>query len=139
MKSLHGDRVIGILGLIGSIVLYNDLRTRAWETRVLPMFVLGLFALMCLLLAVRKDSGTRLHVKSPMILVEVIVLTILYVFLLKKIGFIIDTFCYLILFLFIGKYEGKKLTMIVFSAAATAAMYVIFNVVCSVRLPEILF
>ncbi|HHU06851.1 MAG TPA: tripartite tricarboxylate transporter TctB family protein [Clostridiaceae bacterium] len=82
------------------------------------------------------EMGPEVIVRNPKLVLAAMLATVLYVLVLKTLGFIITTFLYLAALVILMRPEKKMLINLVIAAVMTLAVYAIFAGLFSASLPR---
>lgn len=144
------DLISGIVMLLISIYVYVSALSfpKAEYQLAGPAFYPQLMAILLALISVtliyrsvrrlkNKEECRKVKVDNPAIVIAVMAVTLLYILVLKTLGFLITTFLYLTALVFIMQPEKKKIvTNLLVSSIMTGAVYVIFAKLFSASLPQ---
>lgn len=132
------DRVVGLIGIVGSALLMHTIWNTHLQTKAFPLACLIILLILSAILALRKGHKSYKIENWGKVLLTMVLLLV-YILSLDHIGFLIATTLFLIVYLLLNKFEGKKLLLYGYSLLLPALIYLLFNVGFSVQLPEILF
>lgn len=142
MKKCLPDLIIGVALLLFLISLSLQMAAIPKDSRIYPGILMGLSYLMTAALIIQSlirfnsspmaESRLKEQIK---IIIPYAALILAYLFLLDKIGYIIDTFFFSMVFLVWLKLKHKVI-IVVLSAALTLALYFLFTRFLSVILPR---
>lgn len=142
MKKCIPDLIIGIALLIFLISLSFQVPAIPKDSKSYPLILMGLSYVMVLILTVKSllrfksSPATENNLKEQLkILVPYAALILVYLFLLDKIGYIIDTFLFCVTSLLCLRLKNKVL-LLVLSVVLTLLLYFIFTRFLSVILPR---
>lgn len=133
------DRWFGALFLVIFGYLGYTLRGKSFQTLAFPGALLIVLMLLCIVLIVRgghKEKYDFTHLRAILLYGGLLVA---YVLLMPHIGFILSTTAFLSAFLLLQRYPMKPWWIVLFSAAITLTLWLLFAKGFGVRLPEILF
>ncbi|NLT95980.1 MAG: tripartite tricarboxylate transporter TctB family protein [Clostridia bacterium] len=142
------DIIAGLLGL--ALSFYIIVQSGKFpEDHVLllgpsffPRILAGLMVVMSTVLIIKallgKSAPTaeKLYIKDPGIQRSIITLiaTVIYLLLLKRVGFIVDTIVYLMFLMYLLKLRDY-LKMVLVAVGVTFAVYYVFKVALNIALP----
>ena len=132
------DRMVGLIGIVGSALLMHTIWNTHLQTKAFPLTCLFILFILSAVLALRKGHK-RYTIQNLGKVLLTMLLLLAYILSLGQIGFLIATTLFLAAYLLVNKFEGKKLLLYGYSLLFPILIYLLFNVGFSVQLPEILF
>lgn len=132
------DRIIGIIGAIGSLFLFFTIKDTSFETKIFPVICLLLLFVLSIIIVLRSTHSSYEFKNIKKVILSV-VLMISYVVCMNLIGFIWSSMLFLAAYLYLNKYEGKRLMGVLFSVLLPIALFGLFQLAFGVRLPEGIF
>lgn len=132
------DRIIGIIGAIGSLLLFFTIKDTSFETKIFPVICLLLLFVLSIIIVLRSTHSSYEFKNIKKVILSV-VLMISYVVCMNFIGFIWSSMLFLAAYLYLNKYEGKRLMGVLFSVLLPIALFGLFQLAFGVRLPEGIF
>lgn len=132
------DRIIGIIGAIGSLFLFFTIIDTSFETKIFPVICLLLLFVLSIIIVLRSTHSSYEFKNIKKVILSV-VLMISYVVCMNLIGFIWSSMLFLAAYVYLNKYEGKWLMGVLFSVLLPIALFGLFQLAFGVRLPEGIF
>jgi len=132
------DRIVGIVSMIASVILFWNVKNLPLNAKGVPVALLIVVFVFGLILVFRKTGeGSVAVIGGAGRVFASIGLILAYVFLMKYIGFCIATVLFVYTFLMIARYEGKKIVALLYSIILTGVCFALFKGAFSVKLPTL--
>lgn len=129
------DRAVGVTGIVFSAYFISTIWNTQFETKAFPMVSLVMLMVLSAILALRRDRKQYALENVKQVLMGVGLL-LLYILGLKFIGFIAASILYLFAFVFLNRFEGRKIVAVVYCIVLPVFLYTVFQLLFHIRLPQ---
>lgn len=129
------DRVIGLFGMIVSIVLFLDIRDAEFKTKVFPIACIIVFFAFSMVLLLRKEQKKYEFVQLGRIVISIAII-LAYMLAMKYVGFLVSTIAFMLAFTLYNRAKIGYWACIIYSIVYPTAIYALFKMLLNVRLPK---
>lgn len=129
------DRVIGLIGMLVSVILFLDIRDAEFKTKIFPMACIVVFFVFSTALLLRKEQKKYEFEQLGRIVISIAII-LAYMLAMKYIGFLVSTIAFMLAFTLYNRAKIGYWTCIIYSILYPTSIYALFKVLLNVRLPK---
>lgn len=129
------DRLIGLFGIIVSLILFLDIRDAAFRTKVFPIACIVVFFAFSVALVFRKNQKRYEFAQLGRIVVSIGII-LAYMLGMKYLGFLSATIAFMLAFTLYNRAKIGYAACVIYSLLYPTAIYMLFKVLLNVRLPK---